>query len=407
MNDNRAPRIVESRAAELLQLYGMSQREASVYLHVLRTGAASAGDIAKALQLRRMEAYRLVKKLNESDMLHSNAGKPVTYSARPIEAVMSAMLEEQDRKRKAMETAKEELVSISRSLPRGKTRPSEEQFRIIQGREQVYNKVSRMAENATNSLDLLLTRNDLVQAYQLGITEALNEAASRGVKVRVLSYIDESTAEAADVLQKRCELRHSAEAVSGRMVLADSSAALTSLVLDDSQGRRNDRDIAVSSESPSYAELMSSLFDFAYRVATGSRERLEAVREGKAVEGKVRSLTEVLQATLPEEGWEFKAPGLLMGSSGSSYDFAATVKKEKRSFGIDIVAVGKGQDARDRSIQSVMKKLDLPEDGIIVLSTQNPGDEVARLAKMIDVRLVWATDTLSAVTGVKRALDAS
>lgn len=395
---------VESRASELLQLYGLNAREASVYILVLRVGAVSAGDIAKSLSLRRMEAYRLVKKLSDENMIQANAGKPVTYSALPVETVISAMMDREAQKTRAMESARQELLALSKSLPRGKTRPTEQQFKIIQGREQIYNKINRMAEEATKTLDLLLTKNDLVQAFQLGITDRLTEAASRGVKVRVLSSIDDSTLEPAEVLQKRCELRHSTEAVSGRMVLVDAAAGLSSLVLDDSQGRRNERDIAVSSESPNYGEMMSSLFDVAFRSAVASAERIEEVKESRALGGRIRSLAEVLRATLPEDGWEVTAPGIMLGKSGATYSFAVVARKGKRAVGVDVVATKKEQETKDKAVQCIMKKLDLPDAGIMVVTTDQVGEEVGRLAKLMSVGLVWAHDTIGAVSEVKKAL---
>jgi hypothetical protein len=306
-----------------------------------------------------------------------------------------------------MELAKEELLSLSQSLPRGPSKPSEQQFKILQGREQIYNKVSKMAEGASDSLDLLLTRNDLVQAHSLGITDGLNGAAGRRVKVRILSFVDESTMDAAEELQKKCEVRHSDEAQTGRMVVADHSSALSSLVLDDSQGRRNDRDVAIYSESRNYAELMSSLFEVAYRAAAGSKERIERVKEGKALESRIKALADVLRATLPDDGWKVKSPSVLVGRSGSSYEFVAVVTKGSRSFGIDVITAKKEQDAKDRVVQSVMKKLDLPDDGILVLSTKNVGEEVEKLAKLMNVTLVQAPDTLAAVSEVRKSLKAS
>jgi len=387
-----------------LELYGLSHRESLVYLLVLRMGSASAGEIAKTLQLRRMEEYRLVKKLAEAGIIQANAGKPVTYSAQPVEAVVSGMLEERSRRIGEMELAKQELLSLSQSLPRGRARASDQQFRMIQGREQVYNKIARMAETSTGSLDLLLTKNDLVQAVGLGITDKLSEAADRQVKVRVITFVDESTIDTVEHLQAKCEVRHSDESLRGRMVVEDRSGALSSMVLDDTTGRRNERDVAIYSESQNYAELMSSLFEAAYKAASDSKERIERLHERRQLEGRVRALTDVLQATLPDDGWKVNSPGLMIGKSGSNYDFAAVASSGQRSCGIDVVVAKKEQEAKDRVVQSIMKRLELPGISIIIVSTKDVGEEVENLAKLMKVSLVQAPDTLAAVTEVRRLL---
>jgi HTH-type transcriptional regulator, sugar sensing transcriptional regulator len=404
MNDGTAVATVESRASELLQLYGLSEREALVYLLVLRSGSVSAGDIAKSLSLRRMEAYRLVKKLSDANMIRANAGKPVTYSAESAEDVVSTMMEAHHQKTKAMEVAKEEFLVLVRSMPRGRPRPSEQQFKIIQGREQIYGKIGRMVDDSKESLGLFLTRNDLVQAFQLGIIDRLTRAATRGVKVRVLSQIDDSTLEAAEALQKKCEVKHSADAVAGRLVLQDKLAALSSLVLDDSQGRRNDQDIAVSSESPNYAEMLVSLFDVAYKSAAPSAERMAVVKEDRLSGDKIKSLTDVLAVTLPEEGWEVRAPGIITGKSGASYAYPVVAKKAKHTLAVDVVAAKKEQDANDRAVQSIMKKLDLEGVELVVASTPSSSDDVKKLAELMGVGLVSGPDTLATVGELRKLL---
>lgn len=395
---------MESRASELLQLYGMSEREALVYLLVLRAGSASAGEVAKALSLRRMEAYRLVKKLSDANVIRANAGKPVTYSAQPVDEVVSTMMEVNAQRIKAMEAAKEELLMMVRSMPRGKPRPSEQQFRIIQGREQIYNKVGRMADEAKDSLSLLLTRNDLVQAFQMGIVDRLKAAAGRGVKVKILGSIDEATLEAAEALLKKCELRHSADAVTGRLVLQDNATALSSLVLDDSQGRRNDQDIAVFSESPNYAEMLASLFEVAYDSATPSKQRIDAVKESKSLGGKLKSVTEVLQVTLPEEGWVVKAPGVLIGKSGASYAFPVVASKGDRRVAIELVVAGKESDAKDIGVQAIMRKLDVEDAELVVALIPSAPEDVKKLAQLIGVGVVSGQDTIGAVGELRKLL---
>jgi sugar-specific transcriptional regulator TrmB len=395
---------MESRAAELLQLYGLNEREALVYLMIFRAGSASAGDIAKTLSLRRMEAYRLVKKLADANMIRANAGKPVTYSAESVEDLVSAMMEANTQKTKAMEVAKEELLVLVRSMPRGRPRPSEQQFKIIQGREQIYSKIGRMVDDAKDNLGLLLTRNDLVQAYNLGIIDKLTKAAGRGVKVKVLTSIDETTIEAAEELQKKCELRHSADPVAGRLVLQDSTAALSSLVLDDSQGRRNDQDVAVSSESPNYAAMLASLFDVAYKSAAPGAETMGTVKEAKSSGNRVRSIAEVLQVTLPEDGWEVSAPGGLLGKSGASYAFPLVARKGKRTVAVEIIASRKEQESKDRAVQSIMRKLDIGDAEIVVACPPAAGEEVLKLAELMGVGLVYAQDTIGTVTELRKRL---
>ena len=266
---------LERRAGELLELYGLSQREALVLLHIVKQGSSSAGEIAKALHLGRVEAYKLVKKLAEDNLIHSSAGKPVTYTSQPLETFISTITEVQMQKLKGMELAKDELITLSRNLPRSHSKATNQQFRMIQGREQIYGQLGRLARWASRSVDLILTRSDFALSHVVGLTDSLNQAAEKGTKVRLISRFDQSTMEAAEGLSDRCQVRHSNEASIGRLLVADESQTLLSLVLDKSLGKRNAKDVAIWSDSGDFAAMMGSLFEMAYRASAPREGRLK------------------------------------------------------------------------------------------------------------------------------------
>ncbi len=272
---------LERRATDLLELYGLSEREAMVFVHILRNGSSSAGEIARTLKLGRVEAYKLVKKLTESNLIHASAGKPVTYSVQSLESFTSAMAEVQKQKLKGMELARGELIYLTRNLPRNDSKASNQRFRMIQGREQIYNHLARMVMASTRSVDLIFTRNDLVLSNIVGITDSLNQVADRGSRVRVISHVDESTMEAVEGLSGRCQLRHSNVTSIGRLEIADASQTLTSIVLDGSQGMKNEKDVAIWSDSRDYASLMSSLFETAFNASSPVDGRIRVARRAK------------------------------------------------------------------------------------------------------------------------------
>jgi len=79
---------LDERAQKLLTQYGLTDRESLVYLSLLANGRQSAGEIAKAVQIRRMEAYRIIKKLADSGVVIAAPGNPVKYTGEPIEQVV-------------------------------------------------------------------------------------------------------------------------------------------------------------------------------------------------------------------------------------------------------------------------------------------------------------------------------
>ncbi|MDG7006159.1 MAG: hypothetical protein JRM86_04425, partial [Nitrososphaerota archaeon] len=181
---------MDERLVELLGIYGLSEREARTFVFLTRNGACGAGDLARAIGIRRMEAYRLLKRLLERGIVVSTAGKPIRYQAETLDGVVSLLTDEQKGVVCRMEEARGELAGLWKQVPRAPVESFEQRFRIIQGREQIYNAMTKMVELATESLDLVLTRNDITQAHVLGIGDKIVEAARRGVKVSVVAPVD-------------------------------------------------------------------------------------------------------------------------------------------------------------------------------------------------------------------------
>ena len=75
-----------------------------------------------------------------------------------------------------------------------------------------------------------------------------------------------------------CELRHSDDFAKSRIVISDQAQVLVSLVLDDVVGRRNERDVAIWTNSGDYAMTMLPMFSKAFDGGTDAREKLQEMK---------------------------------------------------------------------------------------------------------------------------------
>ena len=397
---------MDERARRLLVQYGLSERESSVYLYLLSHGQLSAGEIAKGVEVRRMEAYRVVKRLAEAGMVAAAPGNPVKYHAEPIEEVVARMMDLQMKKLDAMEKGRAEVIALGKSLPAEGGPVAEYRFKMVQGREQIYNQVLRMIDGASASLVMVLTKNDLVQLHIMGALERLRQANKRGVKTKVMSVIDYQSLEAAEALQRTAELRHSDDFASGRIVLADGGQALVSLVLDEDQGRRSERDVAIWTDSKAYAGVMASMLGRALSAGLDSRERVEQLKVGRKGEERTRALIDIMKVTFPIEGWKVASPGRERGASGRDYDFPVVVTKGDASHAIEVVIASSEEDARPAIISAMMKGVDVKGSGVIVVASPYSGDELTKLAKLTGTTLIDGGDVVAAVAKLRNEIHA-
>lgn len=399
---------MDERAQKLLTQYGLSDRESLVYLSLLANGTQSAGEIAKAVQIRRMEAYRIIKRLADSGVVVAAPGNPVKYTGEPIEQVVAMMMDRQMKKLDEMEKGRAEVVSIGKSIASPAKQRGEYSFRMIQGREQIYGQVLRMVSGSAASLEMVLTRNDLLQLHLLGLADSLKEARKRGVKARVIGVCDHQTTEASEAVLRASDLRHSDDFAKSRIVLADNNQALVSLVLDDEvSGRKNDKDVAILTNSGDYAATMVPMFEKAFSSSVDARDRLRELKTGKKAEERTRAMIDILKASLPLEGWSVQAPGRLKGESGAEYEVAAVLGSGSKGFAVEVVMGNDEESVREKIIAAIMKGIEIKSPPLVVIASPYTGDELQRLAKLVGVRLIDGADPVTAASRLRKDVSAA
>ena len=396
---------VDERLVELLGVYGLTEREARIFIFLTKNGSCGAGELARAVDIRRMEAYRLLKRLLDRGIVVSTAGKPIKYQAESLEGVLSLLADEQRGYVRRMDEAKPELTTLWKQLPRSPQESFEQRFRIIQGREQIYNTMSKMAEQAASSLSMVLTKNDVIQAHVLGIGDRVAEAAKRGVRVQVIAPIDPATLEAVEGMAKVAEVRHSYDAPRSRLVVVDGTQTLVSLVLDDSKGLKNDRDTAIWTDSRDYAETMGGLYRVSFARAEEGSGRIAQVRGQAKFEEKVAALLGVVRTAMTEAGWRFEAPGALRSGSGADFEFAAVLHgPQKQKVGVDVVFAPRGAPVAEKVTAAALKKLDLKDAGMVVIASPAADDQSKSLANLLGVTVVDGTDAVDAAAAVRSSV---
>ncbi len=396
---------MDERLVELLGVYGLTEREARIFVYLSKNGATGAGELAKGLEIRRMEAYRLLKRLTDRGIVASTAGKPIKYQAESIEGILSLLTDEQRGFVRRMDDAKAEVMQLWRQLPRAPKENFEQRFRIIQGREQIYSTMMKMLESASASVQMVLTKNDVAQAYVLGMSDRVKELNKRGVRARMVTVVDPSALEAAEAFARALELRHSDEASRSRLVLVDGVESLVSLVLDDSTGAKNERDVAIWTDSKDYAELMAAMYRVSFERAKETAEMLDSMKSRLKFEGKVSSIVGAVRSAVEDEGWSISTPGKIAGVSGSEYEFAAVLAgPDEKRVAVEVVFGYKDKPVGEQVTASIVKKLDLEDATLLILSAPMPDEQTSGLARLMGVALIDATDPLGAASAVRESL---
>jgi sugar-specific transcriptional regulator TrmB len=114
--------------------FGLSEKEAQLYLHLLKYGPKPPSLLAKSLKTYREDIHRTVTSLIDKGMVNPSLDSPTVYAALELDIVLDAALKKHEAELREMERRKQELQEMSKQQ---RFRPSDEfsTFKIINARE--------------------------------------------------------------------------------------------------------------------------------------------------------------------------------------------------------------------------------------------------------------------------------
>jgi sugar-specific transcriptional regulator TrmB len=110
--------------------FGLSEKEAQVYFHLLKYGPKPPTLLAKSLKTYREDVYRTLTGLIDKGMVNPSLDSPTVYAAVDLDIALESALKKHETELREMERRKQELQELSK---RQHFRPSDEfsTFKII------------------------------------------------------------------------------------------------------------------------------------------------------------------------------------------------------------------------------------------------------------------------------------
>ena len=374
---------------KILQNYGMDGEESQIYVHLLIQGPEGAGAIAKRLGINRVKAYRILKRLEGKGMVEAVLGRPVKYLATPLEEIVNRFIEDEKKRIRLMEAERKKLLEAYERIVERQPRIVEPRFRILQGRRSVFNFLSGMFERAREEIALMTTVKDLYRFTYVGLDEILRRNAQNGVKVRILTEINEKTIGIIENYLGFAEVFHRNLPGPVRFITVDGKESFTSVLMDDSMSLNTEKDAGLWTDSSNYVEAMSKFFeDFWSRGADASIQ----IKELRSLL-KIRQSLMDLNDELNRKGWILEMPGENKGNSGIMHEFDMIIRNAENSK----ILVADFVVRRDRVFLSLMalhtKALDVePSSKFLIIDNFALTKEEKRLAKRYGIEIVEKTN---------------
>src|SRR5512136_2729516 len=84
--------------------FGLSEKEAQTYLHLLKYGPKTPSPLAKSLKTYREDVHRTLASLIDKGMVRPSLDSPTISAAVDLEAALAAALKKQESELREMET---------------------------------------------------------------------------------------------------------------------------------------------------------------------------------------------------------------------------------------------------------------------------------------------------------------
>ncbi|MBO53938.1 MAG: hypothetical protein CMA76_03045 [Euryarchaeota archaeon] len=258
---------------------GLSDKEANAIIALSNRPNIKASELAKDLGTTRLDAYNSLERLQRIGLVTSTADRPMRFSSPPIGEVVKMLI---DIRREQLSRIEENYKGLNTDLSASDTidenSPEDAKFAVLKERIHILKRIEKMAEEAEESLMLVLGRFGILHLCRSPSLEAINTAAAKGISIRVLAQLDRRTIRFYEQLEDLIEVRHSDD-IESQGVVMDVSETIQYLNAEENPVGRGRTDAALVVESTTFADsqlnLMEAIWDDAIPFETASKRFTE------------------------------------------------------------------------------------------------------------------------------------
>jgi sugar-specific transcriptional regulator TrmB len=290
------------KTAYELTAYGLSLNQAKIYLALLRLGRGKASDVSRLSKVPRAEVYRVVDKLQKMGLIEATLERPVMFQPVRPDKLVEILLNNLTEKMAKLTEKRDKIISDLKPLEGKVEREERIYFCTIVGRRATLEKAIEMCNEAKEEILYMVSGLGLRQVAVYGLLEAFQQRVSAGVRVRVISEIQESNLRESKLFLNICELRH-ADQLTARIMLVDHTQAMVGVSIKEDLSLNVKEHIELWTNNPGFISIMDRFFQELWSNATGAKARIQSIEtarpieEFKIIRGRHETLGKIIEMT--------------------------------------------------------------------------------------------------------------
>jgi HTH-type transcriptional regulator, sugar sensing transcriptional regulator len=254
--------VKEQFLQKLRTAFSLNIYEVKIWTALLSRGISTAGELSDISEVPRSRSYDVLETLEKKGFVIMKLGKPIKYIAvKPediIKRIKTNVESNLTKKLKQLDEIKDTPFydELQKLHTTGVKLVEPSDFTgSVKSRDNIYQKISTMLDNAKESVTLVTSSEGLVRKNNL-IKKALKKL--KNVKVRVVAPINKTNLDVVKELSEFAEIKNT-QRINARFVIVDNKEVMF-MVLGDDEVHAN-YDVGVWLDSPFFANAMNNMFD--------------------------------------------------------------------------------------------------------------------------------------------------
>ncbi|MGA7075719.1 MAG: helix-turn-helix domain-containing protein [Halobacteriota archaeon] len=264
---------------EKLEAFGLSAKEAHLYVLSLKYGPKTTGELAKLLHSYRVDIYRVLETLAEKGMIEESVEKPTKYAAVAVDAALAGAMMRHAYELRWMEENRDEVLALAQEYLSSEALADDlYTFKVIKGRSNTLAIMEQLVNAAEARIAFISSLVGISTLSSSGILEHCIDAVERGVRVRyVTEILPRNISSAREALAGGIDVRHYDNYEGIRFLVADARESMTTITFDALRHGKDAGDTAFWTNSPEYAQYLEASFELLWDAADDATQRIDAV----------------------------------------------------------------------------------------------------------------------------------
>jgi sugar-specific transcriptional regulator TrmB len=182
----------QDNGVNILTRLGLTNRQADIYIAIVRLGQPTAKQIAQTLQIARAEVYRATAELQRRSLIKKIVATPTAFEAILLSDALSLLLERDVEKHMAMQKEAKQFLRNFKNLNREKQIHENSQYYLTTRLKTVERDYLRDLSEFKVSKDCILWWNVILSVVNRDF-KFLNKALEKGVRIRYIANVPNDT----------------------------------------------------------------------------------------------------------------------------------------------------------------------------------------------------------------------